>query len=130
MIDLLAIDHVGIRVIDADRSLGFYQTLGFSVVGRHDDHGVIILRNGSGIELNFIVNGAPFEGGKNPLMDIDEKYPGYTHVALRVASLAATQELLERAGIELSGGPIRLGNGTSLFLRDPDRNVVELREAD
>lgn len=130
MLELLAVDHIGIRIVDADRSLRFYRTLGFSVVARHDDHGVIILRNDAGIEINFIVNGVPFESGKNPLMDVDDKYSGYTHVALRVASLASAQELLERAGIELSGGPVRLGNGTSLFIRDPDRNVIELREAD
>jgi hypothetical protein len=37
---------------------------------------------------------------------------------------------LGRLGIALSGKPTRLGNGTSLFVRDPDRNVIELRQTD
>ncbi len=35
---------------------------------------------------------------------------------------------LGELGIPLSGGPMKLGGGMSLFIRDPDRNVVELRE--
>jgi lactoylglutathione lyase len=63
-------------------------------------------------------------------MDVPEKHAGYTHVALRVLSLEATQAELSRAGILLSGKAVRLGNGTPMFVRDPDRNVIELRERD
>jgi lactoylglutathione lyase len=62
-------------------------------------------------------------------MDEPEKYPGCTHVALGVASAEQAAAELAEAGIGLSGGPVKLGDGISLFVRDPDRNVVELRQS-
>jgi catechol 2,3-dioxygenase-like lactoylglutathione lyase family enzyme len=42
--------------------------------------------------------------------------------------MAATVRL-EAAGIALSGGPMRLGPGMqAIFVRDPDRNVIELHQ--
>jgi hypothetical protein len=36
---------------------------------------------------------------------------------------------LEAAGIALSGGPIQFGPGArGMFVRDPDRNVIELHQ--
>jgi hypothetical protein len=35
--------------------------------------------------------------------------------------------LLEAEGIALSGGPEKLGPAWAVFVRDPDRNVIELR---
>jgi hypothetical protein len=41
----------------------------------------------------------------------------------------AAKERLESAGIVLSGGPIRLGPAAQgIFIRDPDRNVIELHQ--
>lgn len=128
MISLQGVSHVGIRVIERDRSAAFYAKLGFAVVAEHESGSVVILRNAAGVEINFIVNGKPFEGGQNPLMDIDDKYPGYTHVAFDVGSMEQTVAALGTLGIAISEGPVRLGPGLSLFVRDPDRNVIELRQ--
>jgi catechol 2,3-dioxygenase-like lactoylglutathione lyase family enzyme len=39
------------------------------------------------------------------------------------------KERLEAAGIALSGGPVRFESpAQGIFIRDPDRNVIELHE--
>ncbi|MEO8178475.1 MAG: VOC family protein [Deltaproteobacteria bacterium] len=123
-----AVHHIGIRVTEEARAVAFYAQFGFHVVFREPAAAVVILVNDSGVEINLIVNAALSFDGKNPLMDVPEKLPGYTHVALRVASIEDTLQELGRLGIAISEGPTRLGPGLSLFIRDPDANVIELRQ--
>jgi lactoylglutathione lyase len=127
MLDLVQVDHVGIRVTDGERATRFYESLGFGVTARHEQARVVILRHRSGIELNLIVNGVTPPGGKNVLMDLPEKHPGHTHIALRVAESNAAQREILRLGIAITEGPVTLGDGVSFFVRDPDGNVIELR---
>lgn len=128
MLTLRSVNHIGIRITDRARSVEFYARLGFQLVWEQPAGTVMILRNAAGIEINFIVNGKPYQGDQNPLMDLPDKYPGYTHVAFDIESIDATLAALARANIAVSGGPERLGDGLSLFIRDPDRNVIELRQ--
>jgi lactoylglutathione lyase len=125
---ITAIDHVGFRVADAARSEAFYGLLGFEVTFRSPAHGVVILRNAAGVELNLIVNADLTLDGSNVLMDIAPKHAGITHVALRVSSIEDTVRVLGELSIPITEGPVVLGAGRSLFVRDPDRNVIELRE--
>jgi lactoylglutathione lyase len=122
-----SVHHIGIRVTDGPRAMAFYEQLGFRVVYRDPKDPVVVLVTDSGVELNLIVNAGPFDG-KNQLMDVPEKFPGFTHVALRVASIEEAKSWVERAGLTITEGPKRLGNGISLFFRDPDANVIELRQ--
>ncbi len=122
--------HIGIRVHDLARSRAFYELLGFRfVVGPIGPEPVAILEHPSGVEINLVLNAAaPDE--PNVLMDVPHKHAGYTHVALSVRDVAEAQRRLEAAGHALSGGPVTFPTGArAIFVRDPDRNVVELNQS-
>ncbi len=126
-IDIERVDHIGIRVRELDRALAFYRVLGFELRHKVDFDDVAIITNRRGVEINLILNAAKDE--PNILMDVPAKHAGYTHVALRVASIAATIEALKVNGVAITQGPVSFGEdgGVSVFVRDPDRNVIELR---
>jgi lactoylglutathione lyase len=127
MIGIDKIDHVGIRITDKRRALAFYGMLGFRVFHEVDFDAVTIIKNDADVELNLIVNGVSTDG-KNLLMDVPEKHTGITHIAFRVTDIHATLATLKAHDIKPSQGPVTFGDGhVSVFLRDPDRNVVELR---
>ena len=90
-------------------------------------------RSGSSIEagarLNLIYNGNPPPGG-NILMDVPDKWPGYTHAAFIVDDLDALIPGSTREGIPISEGPSVFGHGRRkvCFIRDPDGNVLEFDE--
>jgi lactoylglutathione lyase len=123
------IAHIGIRVHDLERSMRFYELLGFrKTMGPIGPEPVAILHNDAGVELNLILN-APSASEPNVLMDVPEKHPGITHVALLCADILAAKAHLEAQGLTLSGGPVRFGpSAQGIFVRDPDRNVIELHQ--
>jgi lactoylglutathione lyase len=123
------VDHIGIRVRDLDRALAFYRVLGFELFARAKADDVAIVKNKHGVELNLIFNANAGDPDANILMDVPDKFPGYTHVALRVASIPATIAALKANNIRITQGPVSFGEKghVSVFVRDPDRNVIELR---
>jgi lactoylglutathione lyase len=135
MTEIVAIErvaHIGIRVRNLDRALVFYGVLGFTLSHRAQGDDVAIIRNPQGVEINLIFNANAGDPATNILMDVGEKYPGYTHVALYVGSIPATITALKVHDIAVSQGPVKFGEdgGVSVFVRDPDRNVIELRGPD
>ena len=88
-----------------------------------------MLKNPQNVEINLIYNANTDNGGKNILMDVGEKYPGYTHVAFNVDSIAAAIRTLSENDVTITQGPVSFGadGHVSVFIRDPDHNVIELR---
>jgi lactoylglutathione lyase len=123
---------VGVRVRDLERALRFYELLGFRLHAKAANDAVAIVKNEHDVELNLVYNANADAGGKNVLMDVAEKYPGWTHLALRVSSIKATIEVLRAHDVRITQGPVSFGRDghVSVFVRDPDLNVVELRGRD
>jgi len=130
-ITVAGLAHIGIRVHDLDRSVRFYELFGFKkTAGPIGPEPVAILHHESGLELNLILN-ATSANEANILMDIKDKHAGITHFALLCPDLVVAMQRLAAADIPLSGGPIRFGPGAQgIFVRDPDRNVIELHQRD
>lgn len=131
-IDIERVDHIGIRVRSLDRALAFYRIFGFELLRRSENDDVAIVRNAQGVELNLVFNANAGDPAANILMDVGEKYPGYTHMALRVGSIPDTIAVLKANDIAITQGPVSFGESghVSVFIRDPDRNTIELRGRD
>jgi catechol 2,3-dioxygenase-like lactoylglutathione lyase family enzyme len=125
------IDHIGIRVTDRAVAQTFYEKLGFEFDPDEDSPrgSSIGLFNGAGARINLIYNGEVPPGG-NVLMDIPDKWPGYTHAAFIVDDLEALVGWLDAEGIVITEGPSVFGHGRRkvCFIRDPDGNVIEFDE--
>ncbi len=125
MVAIEMIDHIGIRIRDKGRSIAFYEALGFQLIfdaGFEKGH-PIMLRHTSGVVLNLLGPSSE-EKDENVLMDIEPKYAGYTHMALKVSSLPELEAFLEEKGIAVTGR-FSFKDMSALFVRDPDRNVIE-----
>ncbi|MBT3552938.1 MAG: VOC family protein [Rhodospirillaceae bacterium] len=129
MIEIDQMDHAGIRIKDEAAALKFYGALGFEVMTRVEFDAVIVIKNKNDVELNLVCNGVDNTDGKNILMDVPEKHTGITHLALRVTDIKATIAALADNDITITQGPVTFGKDghVSVFVRDPDRNVIELR---
>ena len=126
MLNIESVNHIGIRIKDKARSVAFYELLGFEFgtdAGFDDGH-PIILKHPSGVVLNLL-GPANSTGDSNILMDVDEKHTGITHVALTVGSLADARNFMSDNDIKITGS-FSFGNMSAIFVRDPDRNVIEL----
>jgi len=130
MIHIREIDHLVLRVIDLDRMLRFYcGALGCSVERRDDAIGLVQLRAGRSLidlvplsgPLGAAGGAPPGSGGRN-----------LDHFCVRVEPFdeAAIRSHLHSHDVE--AGPVARrngaeGEGPSLYLADPEGNVVELK---
>ncbi|HTO78735.1 MAG TPA: VOC family protein [Methylocystis sp.] len=128
-VPITGLAHIGLRVHELERALRFYELLGFTkTAGPLGPEPVAILEHPSGVVLNLILN-APRASEPNVLMDVNEMHAGITHFALLCPDILAAKARLEAAGVLLSGGPVRFSaEAQAIFVRDPDRNVIELHQ--
>ncbi len=129
MIEIRRVDHVGIRVAELDRAVAFYEVLGFELVHKDPNDAVAILKNSDEVEINLVYNANNDHGGKNVLMDVPDKYAGFTHIAFNVEPIEAVISALGANNITITQGPVSFGldGHVSVFVRDPDLNVIEFR---
>ncbi|RZL38697.1 MAG: VOC family protein [Rubrivivax sp.] len=130
MITLRGLDHLVLRVVDLDAMLAFYVgVLGCSIERRQDEIGLVQLRAGQSLidlvpvdgKLGRMGGAAPGVEGRN----LDhfclrvEPFDGdaiRAHLAAHGMAAGATES---RYGAE--------GEGPSIYLSDPEGNVVELK---
>jgi len=126
---ITGINHVGIRVTNLEQAREFYEDLGFVfLAGPMGPEPVAIMEHPSGVNINFILN-ADSGITDNILMDVPERHPGYTHMALDVTDIEAVLAAIEKLGIKITEGPITLPDGgVMFFIRDQDRNVIEFHQ--
>ena len=129
MKEITGINHVGIRVRSLEHARQFYERLGFKfIAGPIGPEPVAIMEHPSGVNINFILN-ADSEITDNVLIDIPERHPGYTHIALDVTDIKSVQATIKKLDIEITEGPITLPDGgIMIFIRDQDRNVIEFHQ--
>ena len=126
MLEIRNVNHVGIRVSEKQTSIDFYAVLGFELLndaGFEQGHPVI-MKHPSGVVINLL-GPATENGDSNILMDVDEKHPGITHVALTVGSIGHAKSFVGENEIPITGS-FSFGDMSAIFIRDPDRNVIEL----
>jgi catechol 2,3-dioxygenase-like lactoylglutathione lyase family enzyme len=124
------IDHVVLRVRDLDRTIAFYQgVLGCEVAHRQDDLGLVHLRAGASlIDLVDVAGTLGRKGGDAPTGSANNM----DHLCLRVADfdVESIRRELEAHGVEVGEIAERYGasgRATSIYLRDPEGNGLELR---
>jgi lactoylglutathione lyase len=117
--------HTCYRIGDIDRSVAFYEKLGFEEAGRMP----------IGEEAINVFMALP---GEDPRLELTHNHgvdsydlgSGYNHIALIVDDLDATLAHLAGEGIEPEKPPYRPGGRTEghliCFLRDPDGYRIEL----
>jgi catechol 2,3-dioxygenase-like lactoylglutathione lyase family enzyme len=125
------IDHVVLRVRDPRTSIAFYRdVLGCNVVRERPDLGLIHIRAGASmIDLVDVEGELGRRGGAAPGQDARN----VDHVCLRVEPFDETslrQHLMARGAIPIGPASRNFGaegDGLSLYVRDPDGNIVELK---
>jgi glyoxylase I family protein len=130
MIRIREIDHLVLRVVELDEMLRFYcEALGCSVERRQDAIGLVQLRAGRSLidlvpvdgELGRAGGIAPGPEGRN--MD---------HFCLRIDPFDEAGIRSQLAKYGYSAGPVESrygaeGEGPSIYVTDPEGNVVELK---
>ena len=117
------IHHIGLRALDAEKSLEFYKKLGGKVV-----HSFPMGDSGKTIYLVDLGNNAVVEIIPNSKGE-EESTPNWLHLALRTDDARAYYDLALKAGAtpHIEPKDVNLGTmpATIAFVRGPDKEVLE-----
>ncbi len=120
--------HTCYRILEIDRSVAFYEALGFAEVTRFTlpDDAINVFMNmpGDGDSPRLELTWNP--GREEPY----EIGTGYGHIAITTDDLDATLARLAEQGIEPEKPPytVREGGSRLCFVRDPDGYRIEIIE--
>lgn len=130
MIRITAVDHLVLRVVDLERMVAFYRdVLGCPVVRRRDDLGLVQLQAGTSmVDLVPVDGRLGSAGGAAP----GREARNLDHFCLRVAPFDEAALRAHLAAHGIAAGPVESrfgaeGEGPSMYIADPEGNVVELK---
>jgi lactoylglutathione lyase len=117
--------HTCYRIGDIDRSVAFYEKLGFEELSR-----LPIRDEAINVFMGLPGDGARLELTYNHGVDSYELGTGYNHIAVTVNDMDGTLTRLAAEGIEPEKPPytVREGGSRLCFVRDPDGYRIELIE--
>jgi lactoylglutathione lyase len=117
--------HTCYRITDIDRSIAFYEKLGFEEMRRMG-----LPDGATNVFMGLPGDGARLELTYNPGVASYDIGTGYGHIAITAEDLDATLERLAEIGIEPEKPPytVREGGSRLCFVRDPDDYRIELIE--
>src|SRR5690349_20708029 len=117
--------HTCYRITDIDKSVGFYEKLGFEEVHRFD-----LPDGATNVFMGLPNDGARLELTYNPGVESYDVGTGYGHIAITAEDLDGTLAGLGELGIEPERPPYTVSAGGSriCFVRDPDDYPIELIE--
>lgn len=117
--------HTCVRVLDPDKSVAFYEALGYERRGKlqfETAYNIYMGLPGEGDDLELTVN-----IGREEPYDLGD---GYNHIALTVDDLDAQLAELSKIGVEPEKPPFAPGGrpeiGRICFVADPDGYRIEL----
>ncbi|HEX3801265.1 MAG TPA: VOC family protein [Solirubrobacteraceae bacterium] len=123
----MSLIHTCYRITDIDRSVAFYEALGFKEVRR-----MPIREEAVNVFMNLPEDGDEprLELTYNFGVDSYELGTAYGHIAITTPDLGATLERLAQQGIQPERPPysVRQGGSVICFVRDPDQYRIEIIE--
>jgi glyoxylase I family protein len=130
MITIREIDHLVLRVIDLEAMLRFYcDALGCTIERRQDEIGLVQLRLGKSM-LDLV----PVDGklGKGGGAAPGKEARNLDHFCVRVEPFNEPSIRKHLLAHDIEAGPVAQrygaeGEGPSIYLTDPEGNVVELK---
>ena len=130
LVTITEMDHIVLRVRDVEESLQFYSEVLGLAVERVDQW-----RNGEvrfpSVRLNADTIIDLFASDQEPIGKEGAKNQDHYCMVIEPTDMESLKSQFESIGVEIQAGPGKRwgshGDGMSLYIYDPDDNVVELR---